>query len=165
MESLFGDIKQFSRSEKTKASRKVTSELTQWAINYLNDSGQFRVHRSNNTHPPIIKRSKKEFNAFDASGKPIVFTYDHIEVMYKKNSIKQKILDISGIVLAYNSNDNLAGKHFEAEVKTGDDSLSEGQSERIKLIKKNGGISFVFDSKETFLMQIQKFMVDKALAF
>lgn len=165
METLFGEAKELSRSEKTKISRQATASLTLWAINYLNDSGQFRVHRSNNTHPPIIKRSKKEFNAFNANGKPIVFTYDHIDVMYKKNSIKQKILDISGIVLPYNGNDIWSGKHLECEVKTGDDSLSEGQKERIALIKSANGISFVFDSKETFLMQIKKFMVQKTMAF
>lgn len=163
--TLFKTPKQLSRNEKTKKSRAATSDLTLWAINYMNDSGQFRVHRSNNTHPPIIKRSKKEFNAFDINGKPIVFTYDSVEIMYKRNSIKQKILDISGVVLPYNGNDNLAGHHIECEVKTGSDSLSEGQSERIALLKKAGAISFVFDSKETFLIQIKKFMVSKPLAF
>jgi hypothetical protein len=163
--TLFKTTPDLSRNEKTKKSRQNTADLTLWAINYLNDSGQFRVHRSNNTHPPIIKRSKKEFNAFDENGKPIVFTYDSVEIMYKKNSIKQKILDISGVVLPYNGNANLAGHHIECEVKTGSDSLSEGQSERIALLKKAGAISFVFDSKETFLIQIDKFMVNKLLAF
>lgn len=163
--SLFKTTPDLSRSEKTKKSRAETSDLTLWAINYMNDSGQFRVHRSNNTHPPIIKRSKKEFNYFDEDGRSFVFIYDHVEIMYKKNSIKQNILDISGVVLPYNGNDNLAGHHIECEVKTGSDSLSEGQSERIALLKKAGAISFVFDSKETFLIQIKKFMVDKKLAF
>lgn len=165
-ETLFGtQVEQLSRAEKMRISRKKTADLTLFAINFLNDSMQFRAHRSNNTHPPIIKRSKKEFNAFDKYGKPIAFTYDHIEVMYKKNSIKQKILDISGLVLPYNGNEKWAGKHLECEVKTGDDSLSDGQRERISLIKKAGGISFVFDSEETFLMQIQPFMVEKKYAF
>lgn len=165
MADLFSDKPDLTRQQKTKASRKATADLTMWAINFLNDSMQFRVHRSNNTHPPIIKREKRKFEAFDADGNPIVFEYTHVDLMYKKNSIKQKILDISGIVLPYNGNDKWAGKHCEFEVKTGDDSLSEGQKERIALIKKAGGISFVFDSKETFLMQIKPFMVEAKYAF
>ena len=85
--------------------------------------------------------------------------------MFRKNNVKEKILDISGIVLPYNGNDLWAGKHFEIESKVGNDSLSEGQAERIKLIKSAGGISFVFSDWETFMFQIKKYMVDRKLAF
>lgn len=165
MDTLFGEVKVLSRSEKTKKSRKATSELTKWAIDFLNDSGQFIAHRSNNAHPPLIKRTKKEFKAFDENGKPIIFNYEQVEVFYKQHSIKQKILDISGVVLPYNGNEKWAGKHLECEVKTGDDSLSDGQKERISALTKAGAISFVFDSEETFLIQIKKFMVNKEYAF
>lgn len=165
MANLFSDKPDLTRQQKTKASRKATSDLTLWAINFLNDSMQFRVHRSNNTHPPIIKREKKRFAYLDENHIQQFFEFEEVTMFYKKNSIKQKILDISGIVLPYNGNEKWAGKHFEAEIKTGDDSLSDGQKERIALIRSAGGISFVFDSKETFLFQIKPFMVEKKYAF
>lgn len=112
MANLFSDKPDLTRQQKTKASRKATSDLTLWAINFLNDSMQFRVHRSNNTHPPIIKREKKRFTYLDENHIQQFFEFEEVTMFYKKNSIKQKILDISGIVLPYNGNEKLAGKHF-----------------------------------------------------
>lgn len=164
-EDLFGNTKELSRSEKAKKSRKVTSDLTRWAIDFLNDSQQFQVNRSNNFPSPRITKSKTVFEYIDQEGNPQKFEYDEVSIHFKKGNIKESILDISGFVLPYNGNDSLAGKHIEIEVKTGKDSLSEGQIKRIEDIKKAGGISFMFDSKDSFMHQIRPFMVEKKLAF
>ncbi len=185
MTDLFGKPEQ-TRQQKTKASRKATGDLTRWAIDWMNDTLQFKVHRSNNIPSPIIKREKRQFeyqapgelkefryhdehgeiqifNYYDFSTK--VFEYDAVDIMFKKGNIKERILDISGIVLPYNGNDQFAGRHVEIEVKRGKDSLSPEQAERIEMLKKAGGITFVFDSEATFLHQIRPYMVERKLAF
>jgi hypothetical protein len=53
------------------------------------------------------------------------------------------------------------GRYFELEVKTGADKLSPGQIERIKQIKAANGIAFAFSDKETFLLQIEPYMIYK----
>jgi hypothetical protein len=163
--TLFGEVKQYSRAEKMKISRKVTTDLTKDAIKYLNDTMQFQVHRSNNFPSPRITRQQALFEAFDIEGNPVKFEYEKVDIHFKSNNITEKILDISGFVLPYNGNDLWAGKHFEIEVKTGKDSLSEGQLKRIADIKAAGGISFVFDSMETLHIQIKPYLVEKKLAF
>jgi hypothetical protein len=163
-EDLFGR-QDLTRQQKTKASRKITSDLTKDVIDWMNESMQFKVHRSNNIPSPIIKRETAFIDAFDQEGNPKQYPYEKITTMFRKNNIKEKILDISGIVLVYNGNDIWAGKHVEIESKVGKDSLSEGQIERIKLIKQAGGISFVFSDWKTFLFQIKPYMVERKLAF
>jgi hypothetical protein len=157
MEDLFGSSKQLSRSEKMKISRKATTDLTFQIIKWLNDSGQFRVHRSNNFPGQRIVRKKMVYSCFNSKGEPVDFEYDSVEIFFKANNIKETILDISGFILPYNGNVNLAGKHLEIEVKTGKDSLSDGQIQRINDVSAAGGVSFVFDSMETFLIQIKKY--------
>lgn len=164
MEDLFGSP-EHTRQQKSKASRKVTSDLTKEVIDWLNDSMQFKVHRSNNIPSPIIKRETDYIDAWDEYGNPKKYEYTKVTTMFKKNNVKEKILDISGFVVPYNGNDAWAGHHIEIEVKTGTDSLSEGQTLRIQSIKKAGGISFVFDSMHTFLFQIKPYMVERKLAF
>lgn len=164
-EDLFGSTKELSRADKMRKSRKVTTDLTKEIIEWLNDSQQFQVHRSNNFPSPRITKGTGTFEYIDCNGHKQVFEYEKITVNFKKANIKESILDISGFVLPYNGNDAWAGKHFEIEVKTGKDELSEGQIKRIADIKRAGGISFVFDSKETFLFQIKHYMVEKKLAF
>ncbi len=159
------NIQPISRSQKMLNSRKITSSLTVWVINYLNDSGQFHVHRSNNIASPIIKREMAYIDAFDENGNPKKFPYEKITTMFKKGNIKETILDISGFVLPYNNNDEWAGKHIELEVKTGKDSLSDEQIKRIENICDAGGISFAFNSKEMFLYRIKPYMVERKLAF
>jgi hypothetical protein len=164
MTDLFGKP-ELTKAEKTKASRKITGDLTREVIDWLNDTQQFKVHRSNNIPSPIIKREQGVISAFDEQGKPKDYFYEKITTMFKKNTIKDKILDISGIVLPYNGNDHIAGHLIELEVKTGKDELSEGQAERIKMIKAAGGISFVFSDWTTFIVQITPYLTEKKLAF
>lgn len=157
--TLFKTAPDLSRNEKLKKSKKVSADLTQWAIDYLNNSNQFLVHRSNNTPSTRIVKKPKVFNAFDKVGNPITFKYDEVEIFFKKGNIKKTILDISGFSLNNNAT------HIELEVKTGKDSLSEGQIKRIEDIKAAGGISFAFNDKESFLWQIKPFIKQKPLAF
>jgi hypothetical protein len=157
--TLFKTTKELSRNEKLRKSKKVTADLTQWAIDYLNDSNQFLVHRSNNTPSTRIVKTPKIFKAFDKDGNPITFEYDEVEIFFKKGNIKKTILDISGFCL-----DGKA-THIELEVKTGKDSLSEGQIKRIEDIKSAGGISFAFKDKESFLWQIKPFVRERKQAF
>jgi len=157
MSNLF-DEPELTRNQKTKASRRITAELTKWVIDYLNDSGQFEVHRSNNIPAPIIKRENAFIDAFDENGNPKQYPYEKVTTMFRKNNIKKKILDVSGFRLS-------DGLHIELECKTGNDELSEGQTERIKKVKSAGGIAFIFSNKETFLMQIEKHLTPKKLAF
>jgi hypothetical protein len=153
MNNLF-DLPELSKSEKLKKSRKVTTDLTRQVIDWLNNTMQFKVHRSNNFPSPRISRTKEQFKYQDSNGDEQVFEYDKVEIFFKKNNIKEKILDISGFRIG-------DGKHIEIEVKTGKDELSEGQVNRIKEITAAGGISFVFDSMETFLMQIKPYVETK----
>lgn len=163
-DNLF-DFKEKSRKEKLIKSRKATTDLTFKVVQWLNDSQQFRCHRSNNSPGHRISREKKIFEAFDKDGNPIKFEYEDVKIFFKKNNIKDTILDVSGIVLPYNGNEKWAGHHVELECKTGKDTLSTEQAQRIKDIRDAGGISFVFSDMETFLFQIRSFVVDKLKAF
>jgi hypothetical protein len=154
--TLFKTPKQLSRNEKLRKSKKVTADLTSECIDYLNANG-FICHRSNNFPSQRITRKPIVINAFDATGKPLVIKYEEVNINYKKNNIKNTILDISGF-----RND---GIHTELEVKSGKDELSDEQIKRIKDIKAAGGISFAFKDKESFLWQIKPFIKPRALAF
>lgn len=171
---LFETKPELTRHQKLLKSKQHTAELTKWAIDFLNNSGQFQVNRSNNFPSPRITRGKATFKYFSILGNvetktdhwaEITFEYDDVDIHFKKGNIKETILDISGFVLPYNGNDKWVSKHIELEVKTGKDSLSDGQIKRISDINKSGGISFHFSNKETFLLQIKKFMVERKLAF
>lgn len=164
-EDLFGTSKELSRADKMRASRKATTDLTRKVIDWLNETQQFHVHRSNNFPSPRITRNKAEFKYIDSNNEQQIFEYDEVEIHFKKGNIKESILDISGIVLPYNMNDSIAGHVIELEVKTGKDSLSEGQINRINVIKKAGGISFVFSDWHTFMIQITPYLVERKLAF
>lgn len=162
---LFETQPELTRHEKLLKAKKITAALTAWAIDFFNNSGQFQVNRSNNFPSQRITRTKEVFKYRDSNNDEQSFEYEKVEIHFKKGNIKETILDISGFVLPYNGNDKWASKHIELEVKTGKDSLSEGQIKRISDITKAGGISFYFSNKETFLLQIKKFMVDRKLAF
>lgn len=163
MSNLF-NLKEHTRSEKMKVSRGATTDLTREAIDWLNNTQQFHVNRSNNFPSPRITKTKAVFKYQDSNDDEQTFEYDDVKIHFKKNNIKEAILDISGFVLPYNSN-RYYGRHLEIEVKTGKDSLSEEQILRIATIKAAGGISFVFDSMETLKIQIKPFMVEKKMAF
>lgn len=156
---------ELTRQQKLIKSKKNTSDLTRWAIDFLNDSGQFQVHRSNNFPSQRITREKKRFAYLDENHIQCFFEFEEVKIMFKKGNIKDTILDISGFVLPYNGNDQWASRHIELEVKTGKDSLSDGQIKRIEDICAAGGISFAFNSKEMFLHRIKMYMVDRKLAF
>lgn len=156
MENLFGKP-ELTRTEKMRAARKGTTDLTAWAINYLNNTGVFHVHRSNNFPSQRITKKEVVVNAFDEFGKPIEIKYEKVDIHFKSNNIKETILDISGF--------RADGIHFEAEVKTGKDKLSEGQVKRIKDITNSGGIAFWFTDKVNFMAQIEKYIIEKKYAF
>lgn len=145
-ETLFGKQNDLTRSEKTKISRKATNTLTAYCIDYLNKSGAFIAWRQNN-----IPSTRSE-TIIKADGTT------ETKFHFKKGQIKFKLLDIAAVQIG-------TAKYFELEVKTGKDTLSEGQRLRITELNKSGAVAFVFDSKETFLMQIKKHLDNKPLAF
>lgn len=157
IEDLFGSKKELSRSDKMRLSRKATNELTSDAINYLNKTNQFMVHRQNNI--PSTRLSKKEIihNVFDKEGNPVIIKYEEITVSFKSNQKQFALLDIAGFTKH--------GIHIELEVKTGNDKLKSDQADRIKSIKDTGGISFVFDSMKTLKVQIKPFLEERKPAF
>lgn len=145
METLF-EVKELSRNEKLKKSRKITTDVTKWAIDYLNDSGQFIAWRQNN-----IPSTRSEITIKPDGSKETKFHF-------KKNQITFKLLDIAAV-------QKETGKYCEFEVKTGADKLSTGQIERLQSLKNAGAISFAFSDKETFIHQIKPYLIDRKLAF
>lgn len=162
MSNLFNNP-ELTRQEKIKKSRKITNDLTTWAIKYMNDSGQFKMNRSNNIPSTRVEVKQEIIHAFDQLGHPIEIITNHVLHHFKSNQKQFAILDISGFTLPYNG--SVGGIHVELEVKTGKDTLKPDQIERIQSIRSAGGISFVFSDKETFLMQIKQHMKAKPLAF
>lgn len=145
MDNLFGNTKELTSKEKLIKSRKATTDLTKWAISYLNDNG-FIAWRQNN-----IPSTRSEITLKADGTKETKFHF-------KKNNITFKLLDIAAV-------NKETGVYFEIELKTGTDKLSEGQRERIESLKKANAISFAFKDKETFLIQIKAFIKPKPLAF
>lgn len=146
--TLFGDqiTAKEARNAKTKRSRQATNDFQKWCVDYLNDSREFEVHRQNNipstiTEIKILSDGTTETKTF-----------------HRANTIKKTVLDIGGFRLS-------DGRHLEIEVKTGKDTLSKDQKERLALLQKAGAISFVASDRETFKLQIEKYMVPKKLAF
>lgn len=150
-DNLFGK-KELSMADKTKISRNQTNQLTRKVIDWLNDSGQFRAHRSSNAPGTRLANEEKQITGKLPNGDIVTITAIIPVVYHKKNQMEFAILDISGFRLS----DSV---HLEIEVKTKTDTLSKEQAERIADIKANNGISFVFDTFETFLLQIKKYLV------
>lgn len=144
--TLFNNSRLLSKKEKLIKSRKATTDLTKWVIEYLNNSESFIAWRQNN-----IPSTRTEV-VFKADG-----TKD-TKFHFKKNNIKFKLLDIAAVHIE-------TGKYCEFELKTGSDKLSEGQKERIESLKKANAISFAFNDKESFLWQIKHFIKERPLAF
>lgn len=63
---LFGK-EELSRSDKMRRSRKVTTDLTREVIDWLNNSQQFQVNRSNNFPSPRITGLKQSFYILTAT--------------------------------------------------------------------------------------------------
>lgn len=145
MSDLFGNAKELTSKEKLIKSRKVTTDLTKWAISYLNENG-FIAWRQNN-----IPSTRSEITLKADGTKETKFHF-------KKNNITFKLLDIAAI-------NKETGVYYELELKTGTDKLSEGQKERIEALKKANAISFAFKDKETFILQIKPYIKPRPLAF
>lgn len=157
-EDLFGIEKQLSRQDKMRKSRKLTNEFQAFVINFLNDTGQFKVWRNNNIPSTRHEVVKEVINAYDKDGNEIEIITEHVKVNFKKNQKTVSTFDLIG----YRISDGL---HLEIEIKVGKDKLDEDQQSHMNDLQKSGCISFATGSKETFLLQIEKYMVEKALMF
>jgi hypothetical protein len=157
METLF-NVPTLSRNEKLKKSRKVTTDLTRLVIDYLNATRQFKVWRNNSIPSTRHEVVKEVINAFDAQGNPIEIVTEHVKVHFKKNQKTVSTLDIIGVRL-------WDACHTEIEIKTGKDKLDKEQAEHLADLQKAGCVSFVVTDEQSFLIQIEKFLKPKVLAF
>lgn len=149
---------QENRKAKLQASRKQTTDLTRWCINYMNDTGEFKVWRNNNipsTRTEIITRKDKV-----EIGPGIFQEVDVKDVKhhFKKNQKEVSTLDIIG----YRISDGL---HLELDVKRAKDTLDKDQASHMQAMQKAGCISFSITDKETFKVQIKQYMKPRTLAF
>ena len=92
-EDLFGN-EELSRTDKMRKSRRNTTDLTKEAVEYINNTGQFSVLRSNNIPSYRTQKVTKTLNAFDENGDLFVYEYETIEIHHKRANIKEAILDI-----------------------------------------------------------------------
>ena len=156
--------KELSRSDKMKATRKLTNKLTAEAIDWLNSTGQFLVHRQNNIPSTRLAQEAKTMMGKVVATGDMVEVEVVIPVVYHKKGQKEfALLDIAGVTLPYQGRPG--GIHCEIEVKYGSDTLKPDQKERIKSIQDAGGISFSISSMETLKLQVKKYMVEPGLAF
>lgn len=167
MANLF-NIKEYSRAEKMRIARDLTNKLTREAINYLNSTGQFKVHRQNNIPSTRLANEDKEIEGkLIVNGvvtDQVVKVMANIPVVYHKKGQKEvALLDIAGFSLPIG--DDPGGLHVELEVKRGSDTLKDDQAERIKEVTKSGGISFVFTSMEDLKIKIKPFLRQRPPAF
>lgn len=152
------DQKELSRADKMRISRKITNKLTSDAIDWLNSTGHFTVHRQNNIPSTRLANEEKQIEGKLANGQLVTVIAVIPVVYHKKNQKEFALLDIAGYRLS-------DGKHVEIEVKSGKDTLSSDQKERIEMLKKAECISFAFSDMETLRIQIKPFMADPKLAF
>lgn len=157
METLF-EVKELSRNEKLKKSRKITNDLTRFVIDYLNGTGQYKVWRNNNIPSTRHSVVTEVINAFDGQGNPIEIVTEHVKVNFKKNQKTVSTLDVIGYRL-------WDGCHTEIEIKTGRDKLDPEQAEHLADLQKSGCISFVVTNEKSFIEQINPFLKSKLLAF
>lgn len=157
-DNLFGEVKELSRSDKMRASRKITNKLQSDVIDYLNNSMQFKVWRNNNIpstrHQVVIEK----IPSFDKDGNPIEIITEHVKVNFKKNQKTVSTFDIIGFRLS-------DGKHLEIEIKSGKDKLDVDQKLHMDHLQASGCISFATGDKASFEIHIKPFMMDKKLAF
>lgn len=158
MTDLFSQSEPLSRADKMRITRKLTNKLTKDAIDWINDTGQFKVHRQNNIPSYRLGTKKMEIPTFNEQGKPCVLEIEVPEIFHKKNNVKVTLLDIAGFRVS-------DGVHLEIEVKYGKDTLTKEQKERIKSIQAAGGISFSISSLETLQLQLKPFMQERKPAF
>lgn len=157
-EDLFGKIKELTRIEKLRASRKATNEFQTWVIKWLNDTGQFKAWRNNNIPSTRHQIVEEVFNVFDKDGNPMQIKTQHVKVNFKKNQKTVSTFDIIG----FRKSD---GRHLEIEIKKGKDTLDAEQLEHMNDLQDAKAISFATGNKETFLLQIDKFVTQRKLAF
>lgn len=167
MADLFNS-KELTRKEKMSKSRKITTDLTRDAINYINDTKQFIVHRQNNI--PSTRLAKEidaaeplnkdgeAITVYDIDGKPVEIFTEQLKTYYKKNQKEFALLDIAGFRIS-------DGVHLEIEVKTGKDKLKQDQKDRIKSIRDTGGISFAFSDMKMLKILIEPYLQQYKPAF
>lgn len=154
---LFETKLELTRHQKLIKSRKITTDLTKKIIDYLNDSGCFKVWRNNNIPSTRHEVVEEIINAFDRLGNPIEIKTEHVKVNFKKNQKTVSTLDLIG----YRISDGL---HLEIEIKTGKDKLDSDQQSHLNDLQKSKCISFATSNFEAFLIQIQPYKIHK-LAF
>lgn len=161
------DQKELSRADRMRKSRKITTDLTKDAVEYINSTGQFHVTRANNIPSYRTQKVTKFIEGYDKDGKPCQYPYDTVEIHHKAKNIKEAILDIQGFRTNYGDHDpdKMPGQHFEAEVKVGKDELSPEQLERIDKLKKAGAVVFVFNNMETLKLHLSKHLKPYQAAF
>jgi hypothetical protein len=155
-EDLFGSTKELSRADKMRASRKITTDLTKDAIEFLNKSGCFKVWRNNNMPSTRIYKEKEWMDGELEDGSFVRVKVEITKTAFKKGNTKVSTFDIIGFRLS-------DGMHLEIEVKT-KDKLDEDQAKHLVDLKNAGCISFVISNMFTLKHQIEPFMIRK-LAF
>lgn len=154
-EDLFGRP-ELTRQEKLKKSRKITTDLTKDAMDYLNKTGCFKVWRNNNIPSTRIYKEKEWLDGETEDGKTVRVLVEIPKVAFKSKQIKVSTFDIIGFRL-------IDGMHVEIEVKT-KDQLDDDQKEHLTDLKKASCISFVISDMYTLKVQIEPFLKRK-LAF
>lgn len=155
-ENLFGTENELSRADKMRKSRKVTTDLTKDAVDYLNATGCFKVWRNNNIPSTRLYREDEWLDGETEAGEIIRVKVNIPKVAFKKSQIKVSTFDIIGFRL-------IDGVHVEIEVKT-KDHLDTDQAQHLKELKSAGSISFVINDMLTLKFQIEPFLIKK-LAF
>lgn len=158
MENLFGVTKELTRTEKLRKSRKATNEFQKWVIDWLNDSGQFKVWRNNNIPSTRHQIVTNVIHAFDKEGNPIEIITEHVKVNFKKNQKTVSTFDVIG----FRKKDGL---HLEIEIKVGKDTLDTDQKDHMNDLHTSKCVSFAVGDKYTFEQQISRWMDAKTLAF
>ena len=157
MDTLF-EVKELSRHEKLKKSRKITTDLTRFVIDYLNATGQFKCWRNNSIPSTRHEVVTDVIKAFDADGNPIEIVTEHVKVHFKRSQKTVSTLDVIGVRL-------WDACHVEIEIKTGKDKLDPEQAEHLADLQKAGCVSFVVADEQSFLIQIEKYLKPRELAF
>jgi hypothetical protein len=154
--NLFGNEPP-SRADKMRETRKKTNEFQKWVIDYLNNTGQFKVWRNNNIPSTRKSLQKQWMQGTTRSGQII-----EVEVLVEKVHFKAHQTDVSTFdVIGFRIWD---GRHVEIEVKYGNDKLDVDQKKHLADLQKSDAISFVATGKDLLKKQIDPYMKED-LAF
>lgn len=151
---LFETKPELTRHQKLVKSRKITTDLTKKIIDYLNNSGCFKVWRNNNIPSTRHEIVEEIIQAFDKDGNPIEIKTQHVKVNFKRSQKTVSTLDIIGFRL-------VDGLHIEIELKTGKDRLDADQQSHLNDLQKAKCISFATSDFEMFLIQIEPYRIYK----